>query len=124
MYTWRNVTMGIKPLGNLFPSGKLYRCGVTIRYRNYKWIANTTNIHNTSQFRLEETRASPNNPEDIVPPPINKHHHKVKISMDIFLNGIFFLHNKSVEIDFRSVQACNSRAKTEMISGLNQVRNK
>ena len=34
------------------------------------------------------------------------------------------LHTKSRKIDFRSVQACNNRGKSETISGLKQVKTK
>ena len=54
-----------------------------------------------------------------VTPPIAKHHHSVEIALYFFfVNGSPFLNTKSGKIDLRSVQECNSREKSEIISGL------
>ena len=56
---------------------------------------------------------------------ISKHHHNVEISLDLFfVNGSPFLHTIPGKIYFRSIQECNSRGKSEMISGLNKVKTK
>ena len=54
-----------------------------------------------------------------------KRHQNMELAMDFFfVNGSTFLHTKSKKIDFRSVQACNNRGKSETISGLKQVNTK
>ena len=51
-----------------------------------------------------------------VTPPIAKHHHSVEIALYFFFVNVSpFLHTKSRETDFRLVQACNSRGKSERI---------
>ena len=42
----------------------------------------------------------------------------------LFVNGSPWLHTKSRKTDFRSVQSCKNRGKTDMVSGLYQVKNK
>ena len=60
-----------------------------------------------------------------LPPPIAKHHHNVEIAMDFFFsNGTSFLNKKIRKIYFRSVLACNSGGKSEIKSGLKQVKAK
>ena len=57
-----------------------------------------------------------------LPPPIYKHHHSVEIALYfLFVNGSPFLHTKSGKIDLRSLQECNSRVKSEIISRLKKV---
>ena len=51
-----------------------------------------------------------------------KHHHSVELAMYLFVNGIPFIHTKSRNIYFRSVQTCSSRGKYEIISRLKQVK--
>ena len=54
-----------------------------------------------------------------------KHHQNVELAMDIFfVNGSTFVHTKSKNLDFRSVQAYNNRGKYETIYGLKQVKTK
>ena len=56
---------------------------------------------------------------------MDKNHQNMELFMNFFfVNGSPFLHKKSRKMNFRSVQACNSRGKTETISGFMQVKTK
>ena len=64
---------------------------------------------------------------EIVPVPtmIATRYKQVQIFMDIFfVNKLVFLHTKSENINYRSVQALKSRNTTAIIQGINVVKNK
>ena len=58
-----------------------------------------------------------------MPSPIFEHHKNKQFYMDLFyVNGVPFIHIRSVKINFRSVQACVSRAKGKITKGLETVK--
>ena len=66
-----------------------------------------------------------NTPRIPLTPIMAKHHQHVELAMYFFFVIVTpFLHTKSRNIYFRSVQACNNREKFETISVLKQVNTK
>ena len=58
-----------------------------------------------------------------LPHPIVKYHHNVEITIDfLFFNGSPFIHTKSRKINFKLVQTCNSRDKSEIVYGPKRFR--
>ena len=88
--------------------------------RSHIW---PTNTHHTIKGNQKNPRAPQNHPRDNLVPSYGQILPKCGASHGFFIvNGIPFLHKKSREIYFRSVQAYNNRRKSETILGLNQVR--
>jgi hypothetical protein len=57
-----------------------------------------------------------------IPAPILQFHKNVQLYMDFFfVNTIPFLHTKSKNINFSSIQPCKSRSKSQIIEGITQV---
>ena len=64
---------------------------------------------------------------DVLPVPtlIAMRYKRVQMFMDIFfVNKLVFLHTKSENINYRSVQALKSHNMTEILQGINIVKNK
>ena len=90
--------------------------------RSHIWPPNT---HHTRQGNQKDPRAPQDHPKDTLAPSYGQTPPKCGASHGFFfVNGSTFLHTKSRKIDFRSVQACNNRVKSETISELKQVKTK
>ena len=76
------------------------------------------------QGHQRETISSQNNPKDTITTPRCQTSPKSGNSNGFVVDENTLLQTKSRRTDFKSFQACNSRGKTKISYGLNQVKNK
>ena len=90
--------------------------------RIHLWPPNT---YHTRQGNQKKSIAPHDHPNDSLAPSHGQTPPQCEASHGIlFIGGGPLLHTKSMKVYFRSVQAFNSRGKSETISGLNQVNTK